>query len=63
MKIFSVSELRKIIRNYKLEIILTICLFSNLYSDIPSFLYYVLLLSMLFLAQQKKENIQENVLL
>ncbi len=54
MKIFSVSELRKIIRNYKLEIILTICLFSNLYSDIPSFLYYVLLLSMLFLAQQKK---------
>lgn len=53
MRIFSVSELRKIIRIYKLEIILTICLFSNLYSDIPSILYYVLLLSMLFLAQQK----------
>ena len=41
-------------KRYRYELILTICLFSNLYPTIPSNLYYVFLLGMAFAAWKYK---------
>ena len=48
----SISEIKKKLVSYKLEIFLTVCLFSNLYPDLPSWGYYIILLVMFILAQQ-----------
>lgn len=45
------------IRDYRLEIFMAICLFSNLYPDIPDFLYYVLLILTFFMALRNKANV------
>jgi len=42
LKIFNIKYLIVIVKQYKWEIMLSICLFSNLYYDIPKLLYYVL---------------------
>ena len=46
------SSLIRVVLQYKLEILLSICLFSNLYPDIPSFLYYILWVSFLYILSQ-----------
>lgn len=51
-RLLSFSHLRGILLQYKLEILLSICLFSNLYPDIPSFLYYILWGSFLYILSQ-----------
>lgn len=48
----------KIIKEYKLEILLTIFLFSNLYTHfLPGFLYYISLFSCLFIAFKYKSHL------
>lgn len=37
-----INHLFKEIKRYKWEIVLSICLFSNLYPDLPKYLYYIL---------------------
>lgn len=47
-KYINPSYLFKIIKVNKWEIFLSICLFSNLYPDLPRFLYYILWLAFIF---------------
>lgn len=48
------SYLFKLIKENKWEIFLSICLFSNLYPDLPKFLYYILWLTFIFAISKMK---------
>lgn len=37
-----------LLKNYRIEIFLSLCLFSNLYPDLPKFLYYVLWIAFMY---------------
>ena len=47
-KYLSPSYLFKLCKEYKWEIFLSICLFSNLYPDLPKYLYYVLWIAFIY---------------
>lgn len=48
LKYFSPTYLFKICKEYKWDIFLSICLFSNLYPDLPKYLYYVLWIAFIY---------------
>lgn len=53
-KYINPSYLFKIVKTYKWEIFLSICLFSNLYPDLPRFLYYILWLAFIIAINKMK---------
>lgn len=56
-KRINLSYLFKLIKVYKREIFLSVCLFSNLYPDLPKFLYYILWLAFIFsISKMKTRN-------
>lgn len=50
------NNIISLLKNYRIEIFLSLCLFSNLYPDLPKFLYYVLWLAFIYAISKFKTH-------
>lgn len=50
------TNIISLLKNYRIEIFLSLCLFSNLYPDLPKFLYYVLWLVFIYAISKFKTH-------